>query len=149
MQIADVARRFEESRKSVPVVEVDSDVVQGGSEGVGGVGGGAVGEGGSGVDLAMLGDLPDKSDEEEAAAEVLTSLTAVESASSVGGGPVPQSTGEEGEEEVVEVEGEPGERPRTGSRRSSKKKRGRPKKSKKVPRHLFVKQLTDEQEQDL
>ena len=144
MQIADVKRRFAESRKSVPAVEVDSDVVQGGSEGAGGVGGGAVGEDGFGVDLAGLSDVPDKSDEEEEAAEVLTSMSAGKSAESIGGGPVPQSPQEEGE--VLEVEAEPEQAPLS---RRSRKKRGRPRKSKKVPKHFFVKKLTDEQEQDL
>ena len=85
LQIADVKRRFAESRKSVPAIEVDSDVVQGGSEGAGGVGGGAEGEDGFGVDLTQLSDVPDKSEEEEDAAEVLTSMSAGESGAPIGG----------------------------------------------------------------
>ena len=148
LQIEDVKRRFEESRKSVPAIEVDSDVVQGGSEGAGGAGGGVVGEEGFGVDLEGLSGLPNKGDGVEDAAEVLTSLTAGGSAESVGGGPAPQSAGEE-EEEVLEKEAEPEQASKTGSRRSNKKKRGRPRKAKKVPKHLFIKKLTDDQEQDL
>ena len=150
-QIEDVKRRFEERRKSVPAIEVDSDVVQGGSEGAGGAGGaggGVVGEEGFGVDLEGLSGLPNKGDGVEDAAEVLTSLTAGGSAESVGGGPAPQSAGEE-EGEVLEKDAVPEQASKTGSRRSNKKKRGRPRKAKEVPKHLFVKTLTDDQEQDL
>ena len=157
MQIAEVKRRFEETRLAVPATEVETDVVVGGAavegEGVaaGGVGGGVEGEGGFGIDLQGLGKLAEEGEKEVVAADALSSLSVspAKDASEglgapIGGGPAaptPQT-----EVEIMEKEAEPEQPPLS---RTSSKKRGRPRKSAVVARHLFIKRLTDEQETDL
>ena len=152
----EVKRRFEETRQAVPATEVELDVVVGkavvedAGVGVGRIDDGVEGDGGFGG-IAVLGGLAEEGEGVATAVDALSSLagSVMEQASegvgaSIGGGPaapIPPM-----EEEFIEKEAE-AEQPPLSKRKS--KKRGRPRKSVLVAKHLHVKRLTEEQEVDL
>ena len=155
-QIVEVKRRFEETRQAVPATEVEVDVVvgkaavEGAGVTAGGLGDGVEGDGGFGG-IEVLGGLVGEGEGEAIAADALSSLSGsqMEEASeglgaSIGGGPAAPIT--QTEEEIIEKEAEPEQPPLS---KTNSKKRGRPRKSVMVAKHLYVKRLTEEQEIDL
>ena len=152
----EVKRRFEETRQAVPATEVELDVVvgkaavEGAGVAVGGLGDGVEGDGGFGG-IAVLGGSAVEGDGVAIAADALSSLaeSPLEQlsegiAASIGGGPAAPNP--HLEEEFIEKEAE-AEQPALTKRKS--RKRGRPRKSVIVAKHLYVKRLTEEQENDL
>ena len=156
MQIAEAKRRFEETQRAVPAMEVECDVVVGVAAGAGedvaagGLADGVASEGGFGG-IDVLGESAGAGEGVAMAVEALSSL-AVSPAkdasgvleAAIGGGPA--SPAPPTEEEYIEKEAQPDQ---PALSKTNNKKRGRPRKSVMVAKHLFVKRLTEDQEVDL